>query len=127
MRSTVKRANAEDVARLAGVSTTTVSRAFALDGSISNDKKARVTEAAKKLRYRPNALARSLRTTRSNLVGIIFQEFTNPLTLRILELLTRRLQENGLHAVAVNAAKDIDLSEAMELVLQYRIDGLIVS
>ena len=84
-------------------------------------------EAAKKLGYRPNALARSLRTTRSNLIGIILEEFTNPLFLRILELITRKLQENGLHAIAINATKDLSLSEAMELVMQYRIDGLIVS
>src|ERR1700689_1868462 len=107
MSRIAKRINADDVARLAGVSTTTVSRAFAPESSISAEKKARVVDAAKKLRYRPNALARSLRTTRSNLIGVIVQEFTNPLILRILKLLTRRLQENGLHAVAVNAAKDI--------------------
>jgi DNA-binding LacI/PurR family transcriptional regulator len=122
-----RRTNAEDVARLAGVSKTTVSRAFAPESSISPDKKARVIEAAKKLGYRPNALARSLRTTRSNLVGIILEEFTNPLFLRILEAVTRKLQENGLHALTVNATKDLSLSEAMELVMQYRIDGLIVS
>jgi DNA-binding LacI/PurR family transcriptional regulator len=122
-----RRTNAEDVARLAGVSKTTVSRAFAPSSSISPDKKARVIEAAKKLGYRPNALARSLRTTRSNLVGIILEEFTNPLFLRILELITRKLQENGLHAMTVNATKDLSLAEAMELVMQYRIDGLIVS
>lgn len=122
-----RRINAEDVARLAGVSKTTVSRAFAPSGSISAKKKNRVIEAAKKLGYRPNALARSLRTTRSNLIGIILEEFTNPLFLRILELLTRKLQENGLHAITVNATKDLSLSEAMELVMEYRIDGLIVS
>ena len=127
MEHITKRVNAEDVARLAGVSKTAVSRAFAVDSSISADKRARVIAAAQKLGYRPNALARSLRTTRSNLIGVIFQEFTNPLILRIFDLITRRLQENGLHAVAVNAAKDTSLTDAMELVLQYRIDGLIVS
>jgi DNA-binding LacI/PurR family transcriptional regulator len=122
-----KRINAEDVARLAGVSKSAVSRAFAAESSIAPEKKARVVEAAKKLGYRPNALARSLRTTKSNLVGVVLEEFVNPLFLRILELVTRKLQENGLHAVTVNAAKDLSLSEAMELVMQYRIDGLIVS
>jgi DNA-binding LacI/PurR family transcriptional regulator len=122
-----KRINAEDVARLAGVSKTTVSRAFAADSSISASKKTRVMDAAKRLGYRPNALARSLRTTKSKLIGVVLEEFTNPLFLRILELITRKLQENGLYAVAVNAAKGIGVAEAMELVMQYRIDGLIVS
>jgi DNA-binding LacI/PurR family transcriptional regulator len=122
-----KRSNAEDVARLAGVSKTTVSRAFAADSSISAKKKARVIEAARKLGYRPNALARSLRTTKSTLVAVVLEEFTNPLFLKILELVTRKLQENGLHAMAVNAATDMSVSQAMELVMQYRIDGLIVS
>lgn len=122
-----KRANAEDVAKLAGVSKTTVSRAFTPDSSISPKRRARVIEAAKKLGYRPNALARSLRTTKSKLVAVVLEEFTNPLFLRILELVTRKLQESGLHALAVNAASDISVAEAMELVMQYRIDGLIVS
>lgn len=122
-----RRPNAVDVARLAGVSKSTVSRAFAEDSSINALKKQRILEAARQLGYRPNAMARSLRTTRSRLVGILLEEFTNPLFLRILELITARLQEQGLHAMAVNAAKDHSLSEAMELVMQYRIDGLIVS
>lgn len=126
-RTMSRRSNADDVARLAGVSKSTVSRAFSPSSSISPDKKARVIDAAKRLGYQPNALARSLRTTRSNLIGIILEEFTNPLFLRILELITRALQENGLHALAINATKDLSLSEAMELVMQYRIDGLIVS
>jgi LacI family transcriptional regulator len=122
-----RRPNAVDVARLAGVSKSTVSRAFAEDSSINALKKQRILEAAKQLGYRPNAMARSLRTTRSRLVGILLEEFTNPLFLRILELITARLQDQGLHAMAVNASKDHSLSEAMELVMQYRIDGLIVS
>lgn len=127
MKQPNRRPNAVDVARLAGVSKSTVSRAFAEDSSISANKKERIIEAARKLGYRPNAMARSLRTTRSNLVGILLEEFTNPLFLRILELVTARLQANGLHAITVNASKDHSLSEAMELVMQYRIDGLIVS
>lgn len=122
-----KRMNADDVAKFAGVSKSTVSRAFASGSSIAPEKKARVLDAAKKLGYRPNAHARSLRTARSHLVGIILDEFMNPWFLRILELVTRKLQENGLHAVTVNAANDLGLAEATELVMQYRIDGLIVS
>ncbi|QKC93768.1 LacI family DNA-binding transcriptional regulator [Mesorhizobium sp. NZP2298] len=127
MKQPNRRPNAVDVARLAGVSKSTVSRAFTEDSSINALKKQRIIEAARQLGYRPNAMARSLRTTRSNLVGILLEEFTNPIFLRILELITAKLQEHGLHAITVNASKDHSLSEAMELVMQYRIDGLIVS
>ncbi|MBZ9801124.1 LacI family DNA-binding transcriptional regulator [Mesorhizobium sp. ES1-6] len=127
MKQTNRRPNAVDVARLAGVSKSTVSRAFTEHSSINALKKQRIIEAARQLGYRPNAMARSLRTTRSNLVGILLEEFTNPIFLRILELITAKLQEHGLHAITVNASKDHSLSEAMELVMQYRIDGLIVS
>jgi LacI family transcriptional regulator len=127
MKQTTRRPNAVDVARLAGVSKSTVSRAFSEDSSISAIKKNRIVEAARQLGYRPNAMARSLRTTRSNLVGILLEEFGNPLFLRIIELITAKLQEHGLHAITVNASKDHSVSEAMELVMQYRIDGLIVS
>ena len=69
----------KDVAKLAGVSPSTVSRAFAKDSSISPDKKTRVLNAARQLGYQPNAMAQSVRTTKSRLVGILLEEFANPL------------------------------------------------
>ena len=119
--------NAQDVARLAGVSPSTVSRAFVDEASISAQKKAKVLEAASKLGYRPNAMASSLRTRKSRLVGILLEEFTNPFFLRTLELLTRELQKVGLHAIVVNASHDISVEEAIDLIIQFRINALIVS
>lgn len=122
-----KRPNLSDIATLANVSRSTAQRAFTADSSISEAKRSKVLKAAAQLGYRPNALARSLRTTRTGLVGILMEEFSNPLFLSILGLLTRKLQENGLRALAVNATKDVSIDEAMDLIMQYRIDGLVVS
>ena len=129
MRKVTKRVTVEDVARLAGVSISAVSRAFSPDpgGLIKEAKRERVIEAAQKLGYRPNAFARSLRTTRTKLVGILLEEFENPLFLRVLDTLTRKLQELGFRALAINASKDISLADAISLVLEYRIEALIVS
>ena len=126
-RAGIRIPNAQDVAKLAGVSPSTVSRAFVDEASISAHKKAKVLEAAGKLGYRPNAMARSLRTRKSRLVGILLEEFTNPFFLRTLELLTRELQKVGLHAIVVNASHDISVEEAIDLIIQFRINALIVS
>ncbi|PAF34706.1 LacI family transcriptional regulator, partial [Terribacillus saccharophilus] len=68
----------DDVARLAGVSPTTVSRVLNDRGYISNETKEKVQDAMTKLNYFPNDIARSLYTKRSNLLGIIMPTTSNP-------------------------------------------------
>ena len=65
-----RHATATDVARLAGVSQSAVSRAFTPGASIAEETRERVAEAARQLGYRPNAIARSLTTRRSRIIGV---------------------------------------------------------
>lgn len=65
-----RRPTAYDVARLAGVSQSMISRAFTPGGSVSPEVRAKVLEAARQLNYRPNLIARSLITQRSRLIGV---------------------------------------------------------
>ena len=66
-----------DVARLAAVSQSAVSRAFTPGASISSDTHQKVMEAARKLGYRPNAHARSLITKRSRIIGLVLSYLEN--------------------------------------------------
>ena len=80
-----------EVAELAGVSISAVSRAFNADASCSDAMRKKVFTAADKLGYKPNRLARGLKS-RSNLVGIIVTDFDNPAYLSILNDFTTTLQ-----------------------------------
>lgn len=89
-----KKATSMQVARLAGVSQSAVSRAFTPGASVSEKMRRRVLEAARKLSYQPNAIARSLITRRSNMMGIVIVNITtNPFYADVLDALSRRFQE----------------------------------
>ena len=115
-----------DVAELAGVSISAVSRAFNAEASCSDSMRSKVHAAADELGYKPNRLARGLKS-RSNLVGIIVTDFDNPAYLSILNDFTATLQRNGYHSLLINVGTDMDMQEAVELVMEYHVDGLIVT
>ena len=89
------RSAARDVARLAGVSTATVSRALNSPEQVEPSTRARVLEAARKLRYVPHGAARSLRSHRSKMVGAVVPSFDYALYARTTSALQRRLDEHG--------------------------------
>ena len=70
-------ASIKDVAREAGVSIATVSRVLNDIDVVNEDTKKKVKEAIKKLAYRPNIVARSLKTQRTNTIGIIIPDISN--------------------------------------------------
>lgn len=85
-----------DVAKLAGVSQPTVSRAFDPSSSVAPETRERVLNAAQELGYQPNVIARSLSTRRSNIVGIVRANMANSLFYpAVLEQITERLQKVG--------------------------------
>lgn len=123
----VARASTADVARLAGVSISAVSRAYTPGASISARMRKRVIDAAEKLDYIPNLQARSLMSQRTHLIGVILANFSNPLYLTALEHFTRVLQQRGLRMILLNVSGEEDLLAMTRLVMQYGIDGLVVS
>ena len=72
-----RRTTSYDVARVAGVSQSAVSRVFKAGASASAEMRQRVQAAAKKVGYRPNAIARGLITQRSNMVAVVISRMTN--------------------------------------------------
>lgn len=71
MKKEIERATIEDVARLAGVSHATVGRVVGNYGSVSDKTRKRVMEAIESLNYKPNAVAQSLRSNKTNTLGVI--------------------------------------------------------
>ena len=116
-----------DVADRAGVSRSAVSRTFTQGASVSASMRARVMDAAEALGYRPSAIAASLSTGRSKLIGLVATNFNNPVLLEVFERYTRALQERGLRPLLVNLRDDADPAEAIAMLQGYLVDGVIIA
>jgi DNA-binding LacI/PurR family transcriptional regulator len=122
-----KRVSSFDVAKLAGVSQPTVSRAFAPDAYIAPETRQRVLEAAQKLGYKPNALARSLTQQSSQIVGVVLGDMTTPFYTYVLQVLTRRWQELERRVMLFSIGKDESADEAVRQLLEFRVEGIVLA
>lgn len=95
LREPKARAQSKDVAQLAGVSMSTVSRALNNPEQLDPDTLRRVRDAIEKLRYVPHATARSLRSQRSRMIGAVVPSFDYALYARTTSALQQRLDEQG--------------------------------
>ncbi len=116
-----------DVARLAGVSQSAVSRCFRPEASISVKLRTRVLAAADRLGYAPDALARSLTTRRSNLIGVIISNLTNLYYPEVLSELNARCAERNVHLLLFTIQGESDVNRVLGSVWQYRLDGVIAA
>ncbi len=115
-----------DVAKAAGVSQSAVSRTFTPGTAVSETTRLKVLEAAKKLGYRPNAIARTLSTSRSRIIGVVLSTLDNQFYPTAIESLSRSLQEHGLH-VMLFMADGRDVDSALSQLLTYQLDGVVVA
>ncbi|MEO1203506.1 MAG: LacI family DNA-binding transcriptional regulator [Pseudomonadota bacterium] len=126
-KSEKKRATSYDVAELAGVSQSAVSRVFQDGASASKAMRERVIAAADKLGYRPNAIARGLITQRSNMVAVVISKLTNLYYPEVLVQLTQRFSERGVRALLFALERESDTGLVLEQMLQYRVDGIVTA
>ena len=117
----------KDVALRAGVSRSAVSRTFTSGASVSDQTRQKVERAAAELGYRPNALASSLTTGRTKLIGLISNNFHNPIFLQVFDLFTRGLQDRGLRPLLVNLTDETDPQASVRMLRQYSVDGAVVA
>ena len=123
----VRRLTAREVAERAGVSISAVSRTFTTGASVAPATRERVLVAARELGYRPNLMAQSLMTGRTNLIGLVSNNFDNPAFMEIFDLFTRRLQGRGFRPLLANLSAATESSSALDMLLQYNVDGVIVA
>jgi DNA-binding LacI/PurR family transcriptional regulator len=114
-----------DVARLAGVSQSAVSRAFTPGASVADATRKRVLDAARALGYRPNAIARTLITRRSRIVAMVVSYLENPFYPAIIELMSQRLQRDGYHLLLFISDTEA-ADELLEQLMQYQVDGIVL-
>ncbi len=110
------RSSAKDVARLAGVSTATVSRALNFPDQVDPDTRERVRAAIEKLRYVPHGAARALRSHRSRMIGAVVPSFDYALYARTTSALQQALDERGYSLVL--AAHYYDLATEVRVTAQ---------
>lgn len=117
-----------DVARLAGVSQSAVSRVFTPGASASKQTVAKVRQAAEQLGYRPNPLARAMITGRTRIIGLVVAYLENQFYPVALERLSHALQERGYHILVFMAGNSADkVAEVLQELIDYRVDGIITA
>ena len=124
------RATLRDVARLAGVHPATASRALneATRSLVTASTVERVVAAAEELAYRPNPIARGLRTSRSFTIGVVIPDLTNPLFPPIVRGIEETLDEAGYGALAMNTDNDPARERsAIETLRAREVDGIITA
>ena len=127
MRGTV---TIRDVARLAEVHPGTVSRALneQTRALVNEDTAERVLRVAEELGYRPNPIARGLKTNRSYTVGVLIPDLTNPLFPPIMRGIEDRLGDAGYTALIVNTDNDAGRERSqMDAMRARQVDGFIAA
>ncbi|WP_423065932.1 LacI family DNA-binding transcriptional regulator [Devosia sp. CN2-171] len=117
-----------DVARIAGVSIGTASKALNANGRLKQETRDKVREVAREIGYRPNDMAQSLHRSRSMTVGIISTDSFGRFTLPIFQALEEQFADRGIAIFMCNATDDPEReSQHLDQLLGKRIDGLVVT
>ena len=133
IQNTVKRGTGRihntsiDVAKLAGVSQATVSRAFTPNSKMNPSTRQRVLDAARALKYAPDAIARSLISNSTNIVAVIMQNTTNPFYATILSKLSVQLRSMGKQILFFYLDDADNMQSLIHQILQYRVDGILIT
>lgn len=124
----MKRITIKDVAEVAGVSPSAVSRAFTAGASVSAETRARVSDAAVQLGYHPSKLARGLTGSRTNLITVVFGGVRDPFDALLLDHLSRALAQADMQLMLINTASTDTFSETvLARAVEYSSDALIIS
>jgi DNA-binding LacI/PurR family transcriptional regulator len=116
-----------DVARLAGVSRSAVSRAFTPGAVVAEQTREKVFEAAETLGYRVNSLARGLQGDHSGIVGILASCLDTPIRARQVKLLAQALIQDGFRPMLVTAETPDDVEGLFGTLLGYSVAGVIAT
>lgn len=119
--------NIQDVAAEAGVSVATVSRAFNLPGKVTPATRELVEQAARAVGYLPNASARTLRTQRSHVLGVVLPTLLNPVFAECLDGIARAATAANYAIQSITTEYSLDLEElAVNQLITHNVDGMIL-
>jgi len=127
-RLEVHKVTIHDVAAAAGVSSGTASRVLSGHPSTSPESRKRVTEAAHRLGYRPNARARSLRKAHTDTIGLLIPDVRNPFFAEIAHNAEQAALRHALSTLLCNANECTEQQDRyLDLLYSQRVDGIVVA
>ena len=117
----------KDIAKETGVSVSTVSRVLSGDKAISAQTQKLVRRAAKKMGYRVNTVARSLKMSRTYTVGFVCPEITNEFFMKIAKGVEQELKKKGYSMIICNSNENVkDEERSLRILLEKCVDGVII-
>ena len=118
----------KDIARIAGVSTSTVSRALSNSPELSEQTRQRILEICQREGYRVNALARSLICNKTNVIGLIVPEVTNPFYAEVSLGIETHARQLGYNVMLCNSQQDTKTTEELfGFLTSHQVDGIILA
>lgn len=118
---------AELLGKRLGLSQSTVSRAFSNVASIHPETRARIIKEAHSLGYRPNILARSLITRRTNIIAVVMANLIDPFYPLVLDELAQRIQSSGLQVLLFIIPPGKHVDDVLPSLLQYKVDAILIT
>lgn len=117
-----------DIARASGVSRTTVSRVLNNSGYVKEETREKVESAISELNYTPNAIARSLSTSKTNTIGVVIPEINNPFFGQIVKGISQEADKAGLNIILFNTDnKETKELKSLQLLKEQRIQGILIT
>ncbi|WP_293773587.1 ribose operon transcriptional repressor RbsR [uncultured Pantoea sp.] len=117
----------KDVARLAGVSTSTVSHVINNNRFVSDGVREKVEQAIRHLNYAPSALARSLKINQTHTIGMLLTTSSNPFYAEVVRGVEESCYQRGYSLILCNTAGDEErMNRSLETLMQKRVDGLLI-
>ncbi len=118
----------KDIARMLGLSKSTVSRALNKHSDISQETQQKVIELAKRLDYQPNIVAQSLKHQRTNTIGVIIPETVNIFFAKAVDGIQRTANLSGINVIICQSNESLATEKSnLNTLLANRVDGLLVS
>ncbi|MFG1955347.1 LacI family DNA-binding transcriptional regulator [Micromonospora sp. NPDC048830] len=117
-----------DVAQAAGVSKSAAARVLARNGSASDKTRKKVLEAAARLGYRPNHVARAMKSGTTNTIGIVVPDVALPFFSAVLRGMADTARAAGFEVLVSNTDNDADIeARSLELLAEQRVDGVVIA
>ncbi|NDJ23618.1 substrate-binding domain-containing protein [Nostoc sp. B(2019)] len=123
-----RRVSIEDIARRAGVSHSTVSRALRDNPLISPKVREEIKQLAREMSYVPNAIAQSLLSSRTNTIGVVVTSIADPFFAEVVEGIEQVARSAGLSVVLSTSHRDLEQEiAAIDNFHRRRVDGILVA
>src|SRR6478736_9689664 len=120
-------ANIQEVAKQAGVSISTVSRVLNGTAKVNDEVKKRVETAMQALAYQPNPAARSLRTNRSRIIGLLISDIQNPFFMRLIQGVEEEALRHEYSLILCNSNENAQREQQyLDVLYAERVAGVIV-